>query len=79
MIKLNLSTEDLGVITQVQGLSNLTVKSKFFYSGFDNWFTNKFIPGIGKDREIISCRDKRYDTLVGFTLLKTGIEIKFVI
>jgi hypothetical protein len=76
MVKLNLRTEDMCAISHIQQLSSLAIKSKSFYSGFDTWLTAKFIPGLGIDREIISCRDKKYDTLIGFTLLKVGSENK---
>lgn len=76
MLKLNLRTDDTNALSHIESISSLAIKSKAFYSGFDTWLNTKFIPGMGLDRQIISCRDKKYDTLVGFTLLKFGKENK---
>lgn len=76
MIKINMRNEDNRVIDQIIQLPSLSIKSKGFYTGFETWLQTKFIPGIGFDRDIISCRDKKYDTLIGFTLIKHGKENK---
>lgn len=68
--------EDNQIIDQIIKLPSLSIKSKGFYTGFESWLQSKFIPGIGFDRDIISCRDKKYDTLIGFTLIKYGDENK---
>lgn len=64
----------------VNELSNLTerqILSRGYYSGYSHWFENTFLPGLETgEREIISLRDKEYDTLMGFALLKRGGENK---
>lgn len=76
MLKLTLKNEDVLAIDDIVRLSGKSIKSKVFYPGFDTWLHTKFLPGLGKDRDIITCRDKRYDTLIGFALLKQGEENK---
>lgn len=76
MLKLTLKNEDLSAIDDIVRLSGKSIKSKVFYPGFDTWLHTKFLPGLGHDRDIVTCRDKRYDTLIGFALLKRGEENK---
>lgn len=41
--------------------------------GFSYWFDQVFIPSYNVgDRDVITVRDKRYGTLLGFALLKVG-------
>lgn len=76
MIKLALRNNDVSAIDDIIRLSSKSIKSKVFYPGFDTWLHTKFIPGLDVSRDIITCRDKRYDTMVGFALIKIGEENK---
>lgn len=76
MLKLTLKNDDVSAIDDIVRLSSRSIKSKVFYPGFDTWLHTKFLPGLGTDRDIVTCRDKRYDTIVGFALLKVGQENK---
>lgn len=58
-------------------LNQQQVKSRVYYPGFGSWFDNVFAPSyLQGDRDVISVRDKRYGTLLGFALLKVGNENK---
>lgn len=71
MLKLSIREGSHLDIDEIHHLSTRAIKSKAFYQGFNQWFDQTFIPGINKgERTILSVRDKRYDTLTGFALLK---------
>ena len=58
-------------------LNKQQVKSRVYYPGFGIWFNDVFAPSyINGDRDVITVRDKRYGTLLGFALLKIGAENK---
>lgn len=77
MLKISASNDDPDVLGQIESLTEHSVRSKLFYPGFGSWFERTFKPGLESgDRSIISLRDKRYGTLLGFTLLKSGEENK---
>lgn len=77
MLKISASNSDSEVLGQIESLTEHSIRSKLFYPGFGDWFSNTFKPGLESgDRSIISLRDKRYGTLLGFSLLKTGQEEK---
>lgn len=71
MLKLDIREGSLLDIVEINRLSSVTIKSKSFYKGFNQWFNETFTPGLGSgERSVLSVRDKRYGTLVGFSLLK---------
>lgn len=77
MLKISASNDDAEIYSQIESLSETAIRSRLFYPGFGEWFTNTFKPGLETgERSIISLRDKRYGTLLGFTLLKEGYENK---
>lgn len=77
MLKLTITNNDPYIGSEIAQLSNTQVKSRLYYPGFDHWFSKQFIPGLSNgERDVISVRDKRYETLVGFCLLKKGVENK---
>lgn len=68
---------DINIVEELTALTSRQVLSRGYYSGYSKWFENTFLPGLETaEREIISFRDKEYDTLVGFALLKRGVENK---
>lgn len=77
MLKISASNTDSDALGQIESLTEHSIRSKLFYPGFGSWFSNVFKPGIESgERSIISLRDKRYGTLLGFSLLKSGEENK---
>lgn len=77
MLKISASNNDAEILGQIESLTEHAIRSKLFYPGFSDWFSNTFKPGLERgDRSIISLRDKRYGTLLGFSLLKNGEENK---
>lgn len=77
MLKISASNSDHRILDEIEALSDRALKSRLFYPGFQDWFDNKFKPGLEDGtRTIISLRDKRYDTLLGFSLLKNDRESK---
>lgn len=76
MLKLSIRNGDIDCIQSVISLPGRTIKSKQYYKGFDQWLLGKVIPNIGIDRDVISCRCKKYDTLLGFAVIKYGNENK---
>lgn len=77
MLKVNARNNDLTIIDVIDAMSNINIKSKLFYPGFNTWFNSVFKEGlVNQTRDIISVRDKRYDTLLGFCLIKHGHESK---
>lgn len=76
MLKTVIKNEQTNLISNIFLLPDRAIKSRNYYPGFNNWLENKFIPNVGIDRDILSCHDKKYDTLLGFTLVKFGKENK---
>lgn len=77
MLKLNIKNRETDIHEEIIRTSKLQVKSRDYYPGFDEWLENRFMPSyVLGGRDIISVRDKRYGTLLGFALLKVGEENK---
>lgn len=77
MLKLSISNNDKYIAEEITQLTKSQVKSRIYYPGFDLWLASRFMPGLRTgERDVISIRDKRYETLVGFCLLKRGDENK---
>ena len=77
MLKLNIKNRENDILDEIIRTTQLQVKSRVYYPGFDEWLHNRFMPSylIG-GRDVISVRDKRYGTLLGFALMKIGEENK---
>ena len=59
-------------------LNNRQVKSRVYYPGFGLWFNNVFAPSyLDGGRDIITIRDKRYGTLLGFALFINASRVGF--
>ena len=77
MIKLSIVNRENDILDELMHLSKQQVKSRVYYPGFGIWFNDVFTPSyINGDRDVITVRDKRYGTLLGFALLKVGAENK---
>lgn len=77
MIKLSIVNRENDILDELIHLNQQQVKSRVYYPGFKTWFDNVFTPSyLQGDRDVISVRDKRYGTLLGFALLKVGNENK---
>lgn len=77
MLKLSISNNDNYITDEITRMSKSQVKSRDYYPGFDLWLATRFMPGLRTgERDVISVRDKRYETLIGFCLLKKGKENK---
>lgn len=77
MLKLTVRNKEANILDELNHLNSRQIKSKVFYPGYITWFNNIFVPDyLDGGRDIISVRDKRYGTLVGFVLLKTNSENK---
>ncbi len=77
MLKLSIRNRETNVLDELKHLNKLQIKSKDYYPGYDLWFVNRFIPSyLLGERDVISLRDKKYNTLLGFCLLKVGDENK---
>ena len=77
MIKLSIVNRENDILDELIHLNQQQVKSRVYYPGFETWFDNVFTPSyLQGDRDVISVRDKRYGTLLGFALLKVGNENK---
>lgn len=77
MIKLSIVNRENDILDELIHLNNQQIKSRVYYPGFGDWFDHVFVPGyVNGGRDVITVRDKRYGTLLGFALLKTGSENK---
>ncbi len=77
MIKLSIVNREDNILDELIHLNQQQVKSRVYYPGFSYWFDQVFIPSYNVgDRDVITVRDKRYGTLLGFALLKVGVENK---
>ena len=77
MIKLSIVNREDNILDELIHLNQQQVKSRVYYPGFGYWFDQVFIPSYNVgDRDVITVRDKRYGTLLGFALLKVGAENK---
>ena len=77
MIKLSIVNRENDILDELMHLNKQQVKSRVYYPGFGIWFNDVFAPSyINGDRDVITVRDKRYGTLLGFALLKIGAENK---
>ena len=77
MIKLSIVNRENDILDELMHLNKQQVKSRVYYPGFGIWFNDVFTPSyINGDRDVITVRDKRYGTLLGFALLKIGDENK---
>lgn len=77
MIKLDIRNQESNILDELLHLTKNQVKSRIYYPGFDEWFKLRFMPSyLLGERDVVSLRDKRYGTLVGFCLLSTGTEKK---
>ena len=77
MIKLSIVNRENDILDELMHLNKQQVKSRVYYPGFGIWFNDVFTPSyINGDRDVITVRDKRYGTLLGFALLKVGAENK---
>ena len=77
LIKLSIVNRENDILDELMHLNNRQVKSRVYYPGFSYWFDQVFIPSYNVgDRDVITVRDKRYGTLLGFALLKVGAENK---
>lgn len=77
MIKLSIVNRENDILDELIHLNQQQVKSRVYYPGFGHWFDHVFIPNYAQGgRDVISVRDKRYGTLLGFALLKIGDENK---
>ena len=77
MIKLSIVNRENDILDELMHLNKQQVKSRVYYPGFGIWFNDVFAPSyINGDRGVITVRDKRYGTLLGFALLKFGAENK---
>lgn len=77
MLKLSLRNREENIIQELRQLRKPQIKSKDYYPGYDLWFENRFMPSyLVGERDVISLRDKKYNTLLGFCLLKVGDENK---
>lgn len=77
MIKLSIVNRENDILDELIHLNQQQVKSRVINPGFGSWFDNVFAPSyLQGDRDVISVRDKRYGTLLGFALLKVGNENK---
>ena len=77
MIKLSIVNREDNILDELIHLNQQQVKSRVYYPGFSYWFDQVFIPSYNVgDRDVITVRDKRYGTLLGFALLKVGAENK---
>ena len=77
MIKLSIVNRENNILDELIHLNQQQVKSRVYYPGFGTWFNDVFTPSyLQGDRDVISVRDKRYGTLLGFALLKVGDENK---
>ncbi len=77
MIKLSIVNREDNILDELIHLNQQQVKSRVYYPGFSYWFDQVFIPSYNVgDRDVITVRDKRYGTLLGFALLKVGTENK---
>lgn len=76
MLRTSIRNQDNEVIDTILN-SESFIRSRNFYPGFDKWFRSRFMPEyqIGV-RDIISVRCKKYQTLLGFSLVKYGDEAK---
>ncbi len=77
MIKLSIINRENDILDELIHLNKQQVKSRVYYPGFGLWFNNVFTPSyLDGGRDVITVRDKRYGTLLGFALLKIGTENK---
>ena len=77
MIKLSIVNREDNILDELIHLNQQQVKSRVYYPGFSYWFDQVFIPSYNVgDRDVVTVRDKRYGTLLGFALLKVGAENK---
>ena len=77
MIKLSIVNREKDILDELIHLNKQQVKSRVYYPGFGLWFNNVFAPSyLDGGRDVITVRDKRYGTLLGFALLKIGTENK---
>ena len=77
MIKLSIVNREKDILDELIHLNKQPVKSRVYYPGFGLWFNNVFAPSyLDGGRDVITVRDKRYGTLLGFALLKIGTENK---
>jgi hypothetical protein len=77
MLKISIRNKEDNVLNELKQLNRLQIKSKDYYPGYDLWFENRFMPAYLLDEsDVISLRDKKYNTLLGFCLLKVGDENK---
>lgn len=77
MIKLSIVNRENDILDELIHLNQQQVKSRVINPGLGSWFDNVFAPSyLQGDRDVISVRDKRYGTLLGFALLKVGNENK---
>ncbi len=77
MLKLNIRNREDDILDEITRTSQLQVKSRVYYPGFDEWLQNRFMPSYRLGgRDVISVRDKRYNTLLGFAMVKIGDENK---
>lgn len=77
MIKLSIVNRENDILDELIHLNQQQVKSRVYCPGVETWFDNVFTPSyLQGDRDVISVRDKRYGTLLGFALLKVGNENK---
>lgn len=76
MLRTSIHNKDDSVIESILNNESF-IKSRNFYPGFDEWFRNRFMPEYQTGvRDIISVRCKKYQTLLGFSLIKYGEESK---
>lgn len=77
MLKLDVRNQETGIVDELVHLTNKQIKSKAYYPGYESWFNNRFLPAYQRgERDILTLRDKRYHTLVGFCLLTVKGERK---
>lgn len=77
MLRLDIRNRECGILDELSHLTTDQIKSRIYYPGYDDWFRNKFMAGYTNgQRDVISIRDKKYKTLVGFCLIKVGVENK---
>ncbi len=77
MLKLTIRNKENDILDELKHLNRLQIKSKDYYPGYDLWFERRFMPSyLLGERDVISLRDRKYNTLLGFCLLKVGDENK---
>lgn len=66
MLKLNIKNRENDILDEIIRTTQLQVRSRVYYPGFDEWLHNRFMsPYLVGGWDVISVRDKRYEQKLG--------------